>query len=102
MVDRTSRPLPSCRITKVEPPLGTTIPCPPVGRFSSTPEYAVTSRKVAAIPRTSCLLVQIFPVHQESGAKTSNSSASAEKNARLVFGYRVVNGALCYVHNHRR
>ena len=51
-MDRTPRPLASCRITRVEPPLGTTIPCPPVGRFSSTPEYAVTSRKVAAIPRT--------------------------------------------------
>jgi hypothetical protein len=42
------------------------------------------------------LVLQIFPVQQDSGAKTSNSSTSAEKIARLVFGYRVVNGALCY------
>src|SRR6516164_1570082 len=60
MVDRTSRPPPSSRITRVEPPLGTTIPWPPVGRFSSTPEYAATSRKIAAIPRTILHLLVMF------------------------------------------
>jgi hypothetical protein len=48
-VDRTSRPLASSMITRVEPPLGITIPCPPEGSFSSIPEYAATSRKFATI-----------------------------------------------------
>src|SRR5262249_27487703 len=61
MLDRTSRPLASCRITRVEPgALGTTIPWPPVGRFSSTPEYAATSRKMADIPKDNTTSPDLF------------------------------------------
>jgi hypothetical protein len=67
--------------------------------FQTELEKGFSSSSAALVIVTSN---QTFPIHQDSGAKASNSSTSAEKISRLVFGCRVVNGALCYSYNHWR
>src|SRR5262249_44741070 len=84
MVDRTSRPLPSSRITRVEPSLGTTIPWPPVGRFSSTPESGATSRKIAAIPRTILHLLVMFFSLLDREERLLDHRHSKNRNSRCL------------------
>jgi hypothetical protein len=79
------------------------IPAYTVKVHAKFPEQQPAIRGVLCLcdGQTGELLAVMDSTHQDSGAKTSNSSTAAEKIIRLVFGYRVINGALCYLNNHR-